>query len=51
MTERLLRAVENRYVTAIGHPTGRLLLRRDAYRFRSGRGAEMRLPSTKSRWN
>ncbi len=33
MTERLLRAVENRYVTAIGHPTGRLLLRRDAYRF------------------
>ena len=33
MTERLLRAVENRYVTAIGHPTGRLLLRRDAYHF------------------
>ncbi len=26
-------AVENRYVTAIGHPTGRLLLRREAYRF------------------
>jgi DNA polymerase (family 10) len=33
MTERLLRAVENHYVTAIGHPTGRLLLRRDAYHF------------------
>ena len=33
MTERLLRAVENRYVIAIGHPTGRLLLRRDAYHF------------------
>ena len=33
MTERLLRALENRYVTAIGHPTGRLLLRRDAYHF------------------
>ena len=33
MTERLLRAVENRYVTAIGHPTGRLLLRREAYHF------------------
>jgi DNA polymerase (family X) len=33
MTERLLRAIENRYVSAIGHPTGRLLLRRDAYRF------------------
>ncbi len=33
MTERLLRAVENRYVSAIGHPTGRLLLRREAYHF------------------
>ncbi len=33
MTERLLRALENRCVHLIGHPTGRLLLRRDAYRF------------------
>jgi DNA polymerase (family 10) len=33
MTERLLRALENRYVSAIGHPTGRVLLRREAYHF------------------
>ncbi|MGA2990827.1 MAG: PHP domain-containing protein [Candidatus Korobacteraceae bacterium] len=33
MTGRLLRALENRHVHLIGHPTGRLLLRRDAYRF------------------
>jgi len=33
MTERLLRAVENKNVSIIGHPTGRLLLRRDAYTF------------------
>lgn len=33
MTARLLRAVENRHVSIIGHPTGRLLLRRDAYAF------------------
>ncbi len=31
MTERLLRAVNNPHVSVIGHPTGRLLLRRDAY--------------------
>jgi DNA polymerase (family X) len=30
MTERMLRAVECRYVDIIGHPTGRILLRRDA---------------------
>ncbi|MEO6436489.1 MAG: PHP domain-containing protein, partial [Tepidisphaeraceae bacterium] len=28
-TERLLRAIENRYVTLIGHPTGRLINGRD----------------------
>jgi DNA polymerase (family 10) len=28
-TERLLRAIENRYVTVIGHPTGRLIGRRE----------------------
>ena len=33
MTERLLRAVSHPSVTALGHPTGRLLLRRDAYTF------------------
>jgi len=31
MTERIIRAVENPYVHAIGHPTGRLLGQRDAY--------------------
>jgi DNA polymerase (family X) len=33
MTERLLRAIENPYVDIIGHPTGRLLLRRQPYTF------------------
>lgn len=33
MTTRLLTAVENPRVSVIGHPTGRLLLRRDAYAF------------------
>jgi DNA polymerase (family 10) len=33
MTERLLRAVANPNTSLIGHPTGRLLLRRDAYAF------------------
>jgi DNA polymerase (family 10) len=33
MTERLLQAIENQHVSVIGHPTGRLLLRRDAYQF------------------
>ena len=31
MTERILCAVENPYVRVLGHPTGRLLLRREAY--------------------
>jgi DNA polymerase (family 10) len=31
MTERVLRAIENPYVRILGHPTGRLLLRRKAY--------------------
>lgn len=31
MTDRLLRAMDNRYLTIIGHPTGRLLLSRDPY--------------------
>ena len=33
MTDRLLRAIENKNVSILGHPTGRLLLRRDAYSF------------------
>jgi len=33
MTERLLKAIENPNVSIIGHPTGRILLRRDAYAF------------------
>jgi DNA polymerase (family 10) len=31
MTERLLRAVANPYLTILGHPTGRLLLSREGY--------------------
>ncbi len=30
-TTRLLRAIENPYTTMLGHPTGRLLLRREGY--------------------
>jgi DNA polymerase (family 10) len=33
MTDRILRAIENPYVRVIGHPTGRLLLRRDPFPF------------------
>ena len=33
MTDRLLEAVENPNTSLLGHPTGRLLLRRDAYSF------------------
>ncbi len=33
MTDRLLRALSNKNVSILGHPTGRLLLRRDAYGF------------------
>jgi DNA polymerase (family 10) len=31
MTARILRAMDNPYLTIIGHPTGRLLLSRDPY--------------------
>jgi DNA polymerase (family 10) len=31
MTERVLRAIENPYVRILGHPTGRLLLRREGF--------------------
>jgi len=30
-TERLIRAIENPYVTMLGHPTGRLILKREGY--------------------
>jgi len=30
-TKRVIRALKNRYVTILGHPTGRLLLSRDGY--------------------
>jgi DNA polymerase (family 10) len=33
MTERLLKAIQNPNVSLVGHPTGRMLLRRDAYSF------------------
>ncbi|PYK37021.1 MAG: DNA polymerase/3'-5' exonuclease PolX [Verrucomicrobia bacterium] len=31
MTRRITRALENPFITILGHPTGRLLLKRDAY--------------------
>jgi DNA polymerase (family 10) len=31
MTKRVIRAMENRFVTILAHPTGRLLLKREAY--------------------
>src|SRR5881398_532562 len=31
MTKRIIRAIENRFVNILGHPTGRLLLKRDPY--------------------
>lgn len=33
MTERLLRAIENPWIDVLGHPTGRLLLKRKPYPF------------------
>ncbi len=31
MTKRIVKALKNKFVTMLGHPTGRLLLQRDAY--------------------
>jgi DNA polymerase (family 10) len=31
MTRRIIRALENPYITMLGHPTGRLLLKREGY--------------------
>lgn len=36
MTDRIIRAIENPYVTIIGHPTGRLLGRRPGYAINLG---------------
>ena len=33
MTDRLLKAIENPNTSIIGHPTGRIQLRRDSYQF------------------
>ncbi len=33
MTDRLIRAISNPNTSIVGHPTGRMLLRRDAYQF------------------
>lgn len=33
MTERIIRAISSEYVTALGHPTGRQIGRREAYAF------------------
>ncbi|HUS20347.1 MAG TPA: DNA polymerase/3'-5' exonuclease PolX [Terriglobales bacterium] len=33
ITDRLLRVLDNKYVSIVGHPTGRMLLRREGYKF------------------
>lgn len=33
MTDRLLRVLDNKYVSILGHPTGRMLLRREGFKF------------------
>ena len=33
MTKRLIKAIENPYVNIIGHPTGRLITKREPYEF------------------
>ena len=40
MTERIMAAMDNPYVDAIGHPTGRRILRRDPYQVDIERVAE-----------
>jgi len=37
MTDRLLRAIDNRHTRIVGHPTGRLLLRREGSKLDMGR--------------
>ncbi|MEO5936255.1 MAG: DNA polymerase III, partial [Terriglobales bacterium] len=33
MTDRLLRVLDNKHVSILGHPTGRMLLRREGFKF------------------
>lgn len=40
MTDRLLAAISNPYVRAIGHPTGRMLMHRDGYSYNFERVAD-----------
>lgn len=57
MTERLLAAVENPFVKIMGHPTGRVLLHRDAYVYdfekvaaaAAGRGVAMEINASPER--
>ena len=51
MTDRLLKAIENPNTSIIGHPTGRIQLRRDAYRVRHGRRSRPQPQNIKSRWS
>ena len=41
MTERVVKALRNPYLTVLGHPTGRLLLSRDAYKINLERVVEV----------
>jgi len=50
MTDRLQKAIANPNTSLIGHPTGRLLLRRDAYQFDLDAVFKAR-PNTKWRWS
>jgi len=50
MTDRLLKAIANPNTSLIGHPTGRLLLRREAYQFDLDAVLKT-AANTKSRWN
>ena len=51
MTARVLRAIENPYVRILGHPTGRLLLRREPFAIDIGSGAANARPSWAWPWS
>ncbi len=48
MTERILRALENRYVDILGHPTGRLILQREGYKVDMDRIFEVAMRNNKA---
>ena len=50
MTDRLLKAISNPHVSIVGHPTGRLLLRRDAYAY-DMEAILREAAKNRSRWN